>query len=93
MYNLEAVETFYLPSNLTRPYKMIANSTSFLLASCLATRPIIPFLELLFISTPIQIAWMLVVVISPHVVALVHFFGTFARCQLKDISGISYTPN
>lgn len=36
-----------LPSNLTRPYKMIANSTSSLLASCLAARPIIPFLELL----------------------------------------------
>lgn len=36
---------------------------------------------------------MLVVVISSHIVALVHFFGPFARCQLKNIRGASYVQN
>jgi hypothetical protein len=74
----------HLSSNLTRPHKMAANSTPLLLTSSLTTSLVMPFLGFLQIPSPVQITRMFVIVIGPVVGALVHFFGAFARCQLKQ---------
>ena len=72
-----------LPSNLARPHEVLADGTSFLVASGIAARPIVAFLELLLVSAPIQVAWVFVIGVAPNIRTLVHLLGPFAHCQLE----------